>query len=96
MITNNLLHEQYDTFRENIKYYRKKLNLTQEELAEKADISISYIKQIESNKEFKNVSLTVILKLSKALDVSVDKLFIIKIKTSVWRFFKFLHYDIHF
>ncbi|MBE6159705.1 MAG: helix-turn-helix transcriptional regulator [Lactobacillales bacterium] len=83
MITNNLLHEQYDTFRENIKYYRKKLNLTQEELAEKADISISYIKQIESNKEFKNVSLTVILKLSKALDVSVDKLFIIKIKTSV-------------
>ena len=83
MITNNLVHEQYDTFRENIKYYRKKLNLTQEELAEKADISISYIKQIESNKEFKNVSLTVILKLSKALEVSVDKLFIIKIKTSV-------------
>ena len=83
MITNNLLHEQYDTFRENVKYYRKKLKLTQEELAEKADISISYIKQIESNKEFKNVSLTVILKLSKALDVSVDKLFIIKIKTSV-------------
>lgn len=83
MITNNLLHEQYDTFRENVKYYRKKLNLTQEELAEKADISISYIKQIESNKEFKNVSLTIILKLSKALDVSVDKLFIIKIKTSV-------------
>lgn len=82
MITNNLLHEQYDTFRENVKYYRKKLDLTQEELAEKADISISYIKQIESNKEFKNVSLTVILKLSKALEVSVDKLFIIKIKTS--------------
>lgn len=83
MITNNALHEQYDTFRENIKYYRKRNNLTQEELAEKADISISYIKQIESNKEYKNVSLTVILKLSKALDVSVDKLFIIKIKTSV-------------
>lgn len=83
MITNNLLHDQYNTFKENIKYYRKKLNLTQEELAEKADISISYIKQIESNKEYKNVSLTVILKLSKALEVSVDKLFIIKIKTSI-------------
>ena len=87
MITNNLLNEQYDTFRENVKYYRKRLNLTQEELAEKSDLSISYIKQIESNKEFKNVSLTVILKLSKALDVSVDKLFIIKIKTSDWRFY---------
>ena len=82
MITNNVIHKQYETFSENIKYYRKKLNLTQEELAEKSDLSISYIKQIESNKEFKNVSLTVILKLSKALDVSVDKLFIIKIKTS--------------
>jgi transcriptional regulator with XRE-family HTH domain len=82
MITNNLLHEQYDTFKKNIKYYRKKLNLTQEELAEKADLSISYIKQIESNKEYKNVSFTVILKLSKALDVSVDKLFVIKVTNS--------------
>lgn len=80
MIDNNLLHEQYETFRGNIKYYRKKQHLTQEQLAEKSDLSISYIKQIESNKEFKNVSLTVILKLSKALDVSVDKLFIIEIK----------------
>ncbi|MBP3460893.1 MAG: helix-turn-helix transcriptional regulator [Bacilli bacterium] len=80
MIDNSLINEQYDTFRENIKYYRKKLNLTQEELAEKSDLSISYIKQIESNKEYKNVSLTVILKLSKALGVSVDKLFIITIK----------------
>lgn len=83
MITNNILHEQYNNFRNNIKYYRKLNNLTQEELAEKTDLSISYIKQIESNKEFKNVSLTVILKLSKALDVSVDKLFIIRIKTNV-------------
>ena len=82
MITNNILHEQYDTFKKNIKYYRKKLNLTQEQLAEKADLSMSYIKQIESNKEYKNVSFTVILKLSKALDVSVDKLFVIKVKNS--------------
>lgn len=80
MITNRALHEQYNTFKDNVKYYRKKMCLTQEELAEKADLSISYIKQIESTKEFKNVSLTVILKLSKALDVSVDKLFIIRVK----------------
>ena len=83
MITNNNTHEQYNNFRKNIKYYRKLNNLTQEQLAEKTDLSISYIKQIESNKEFKNVSLTVILKLSKALNVSVDKLFVIKIKTNV-------------
>ena len=82
VITNSILHEEYDNFKQNIKYYRKKLNLTQEDLAEKADLSISYIKQIESNKEFKNVSFTVILKLSKALNVSVDKLFVIKVKNS--------------
>lgn len=80
MITNNLINEQYNTFRKNIKFYRKMLNLTQEELAEKTDLSTSYIKQIESNKEFKNVSLIVILKLSMALGVSIDKLFIIEIK----------------
>ena len=81
MITNSSINEQYNTFRENIKFYRKNLNLTQEDLAEMADLSISYIKQIESTKEFKNISLTVILKLSKALNVSVDKLFIIRIKS---------------
>ncbi len=79
-ITNNILHEEYITFKDNIKYYRKLRNLTQEDLAEKADVSISYIKQIESNKEYKNVSLTVILKISKALDISVDKLFILRVK----------------
>ena len=83
MITNKDLHKQYNTFRMNIKYYRKLNKMSQEDLAEKTDLSISYIKQIESNKEFKNVSLTVILKLSKALNISVDKLFVIKIKTNV-------------
>ena len=75
MIDNSLINEQYDTFRENIKYYRKKLNLTQEELAEKSDLSISYIKQIESNKNYTNVTLTVLLKISKALNKSLEELF---------------------
>ena len=44
-------------------------------LAEKAELSISYIKQIESCKEYKNVTLTSILKLSKALDIPVNELF---------------------
>ena len=44
-------------------------------LAEKADLSISYIKQIESGSEFKNVSLTAMLKLSKALGITVRDLF---------------------
>ena len=40
----------YTTLIKNIKYYRIKANLTQEQLAEKADLSTSYIKQIESGK----------------------------------------------
>ncbi len=75
MITNNDISIQYDVFRKNIKYYRKKNNLTQEKLAELSNVSESYIKEIESNKEFTNVSLTIIFKISKALGVSVEKLF---------------------
>lgn len=75
MITNNDISIQYDVFRKNIKYYRKKNNLTQEKLAELSNVSESYIKEIESNKEFTNVTLTIIFKISKALGVSVEKLF---------------------
>jgi transcriptional regulator with XRE-family HTH domain len=49
--------------------------MTQEELAEKSDISISYVKQIESGKDYKNISLTIMLKLSKALNISIRDLF---------------------
>lgn len=51
------------------------MNLTQEELAEICDISISYIKQIESNKNYTNMTLTILLKISKALNKSLEDLF---------------------
>lgn len=76
MITNKDLNEQYSLFAENIKANRRRLKLTQEELAERSDISVSYIKQIESGKDFKNLSLTVMLKLSKALDTDIQHLFL--------------------
>ena len=75
MITNKDLNEQYSLVAQNIKFNRQRLNLTQEELAEKSDISISYIKQIENGKYYKNVSLTTMLKLSKALDTNIHSLF---------------------
>lgn len=75
MISNRDLDHQYAVFTNNVKYYRKKNNLTQEDLAELADLSTSYIKQIESCNEFKNISLTTILKISKALNVGVNSLF---------------------
>lgn len=75
MIDNKDLITQYSIFSRNIKTYRKQCMLTQEMLAEKADLSISYIKQIESGNEFKNVTLTSMLKLSKALGITVRDLF---------------------
>ena len=48
---NNDILNNYNIFSNNVKYYRNKLNLTQEQLAEKANCSISYIEQIESCKE---------------------------------------------
>ena len=75
MLSNLNMINQYTIFSNNIRYYRRKKGLTQEMLAEKAELSISYIKQIESCKEYKNVTLTSILKLSKALDIPVNELF---------------------
>ena len=58
MISSKEIIEQYSTISENIKFYRKKTNLSQEQLAEKSDLIISYIKQLESGKIFKNINLT--------------------------------------
>ena len=78
MITNKDLLRQYLIFSNNVKYFRKQKNLTQEELVELADLSISYVKQIESCRDFKNLTLTTMLKISKALDTTITKLFYIE------------------
>lgn len=74
-LENRELVTEYNVFCQNVKYYRKLNHFTQEILAEKSDLSISYIKQIESGIEFKNVSLTTMLKIAKALNIHVHDLF---------------------
>lgn len=81
MIGNKELMDEYNIFANNVRFYRKKLHYTQEILAEKADISISYIKQIESRKEYKNISLSMMQRLAKTLNVSIQQLFTIEEKT---------------
>ena len=76
MISSKEIIDQYSIISENIKIYRKNSNLSQEQLDEKSDLSISYIKQLESGKIFKNITLTTLLKLSKALNISINKLFL--------------------
>lgn len=75
MINNKNLDEKYVIFSNNVRTLRRNRHLTQENLAELSDLSTSYIKQIESGKEYKNVSLTTLLNISKALNVSIEHLF---------------------
>jgi putative transcriptional regulator len=59
----------------NIRFYRKKLNLTQEDMAGKLNVSRQTINAIENNKY--NPSLELAIKLSRLLDVTVEGLFTI-------------------
>lgn len=63
-----------DIFSENVKRYRKLKGLSQEKLAELADLHRTYIGGIEINK--RNVSLINIEKIAKALDVEPHLLLI--------------------
>ncbi len=74
-MTNKDLLKQYLIFTNNVKKIRKRKNLTQEDLAEISDLSISYVKQIESSKDYKNLTLTTMLKISKALNTTISNLF---------------------
>jgi transcriptional regulator with XRE-family HTH domain len=61
-----------------IKSERQKLGITQEELAEKVDISKNFMSLIENGK---NMSVETLLKIANAFGVSVDYLLSDTIKT---------------
>ena len=60
------------TFGENLKRIRKEMKLTQAEIAKEIGISQSYIADIERNR--KNISLAVVLRIAKGLNISVNEL----------------------
>lgn len=61
-------------FGNNLKYYRRIKNLTQEELAEQLDIAdYHYISKIENGKC--NITFKTIYKISNALNIEIHKLF---------------------
>ena len=74
MISNKIFFQKYTILSSNIKVYRLKNNLTQEKLAEKADLSTSYIKQLEAGKEYKNITFASILKIATALNIDITEL----------------------
>ena len=44
-----------NTFTENLKFYRKKTGLSQQQLAEKCDIATNYLSEIERGQKFPSV-----------------------------------------
>lgn len=65
----------YDIVRKNIKKYRKMANLTQQELADKIDVSMHYISQIESAKPNKYFTLVIIGRIADVLNIDIRQLF---------------------
>jgi len=64
----------YKIIRHNIKKYRLIRNMTQAELAEKADLTHDYIRQIESDKVANTFSVQTLYDISIALDVDMSVL----------------------
>ena len=64
----------YEIISHNIKIYRKKSGLTQEELAEKIDYSLSFIRGIESNYQ-QTFSIGAIYRIALVLEIEFTKLF---------------------
>lgn len=74
----------YDLVSKNIKYFRLHNNskfssygkMTQEQLAEKADLSHSLISNIESTKVQQSFSIAVLYRISKVLEVDIKEFFV--------------------
>ena len=72
--------ELFKVIGKNIKYYRQlysleKEKMTQEKLAELADVSIALIGNLESEKIDQGLSVFTLWKISKALEIPVENLF---------------------
>ena len=65
----------YDVIRFNIKKYRKEKGITQAELAELSDLSVDYIRKIESFKRRKSFSIAALTRIAVALDIDITSFF---------------------
>lgn len=61
-------------FSDNVKFYRKKLGISQEKLAERSNLSTNYVGSIESKK--KRVNIDTIEKLAIGLQIEPSELLI--------------------
>ena len=67
--------ELYQVIGSNIKYYREKAGLTQIQLSEKLQISISYLSKIEASGCTKSLSISVLNHIANTLGVDIKEFF---------------------
>ncbi|WP_053026300.1 helix-turn-helix domain-containing protein [Staphylococcus haemolyticus] len=60
------------TFGENLKAIRKRMKLTQQEMADRMNISRTYLSDLENRN--KSISIITLLDISKRLNISVNEL----------------------
>lgn len=65
----------YGVIGSNIKHYREQSKLTQVQLAEQAEISISYLSKIEAAGCNKSLSISVLNQIANALNVEIIEFF---------------------
>ena len=65
----------FNIIRYNIKKYREKVGLTQQELADKAGVTMNYIAKIESKKMQRGFTIVVLGRIADALEIDIRKLF---------------------
>ena len=72
------MRKNYDVYKnisEKIKEYRKEQGLTQLELAEKVNISISYLSKIEATNCNKSFSLDILIEIANVLEKDLKDFF---------------------
>lgn len=67
--------ELYRAIGQNIKFYREKAHLTQQELAEAAKLSLSYISKIEASGCDKSMSISALNQIANALGIEISEFF---------------------
>ena len=67
--------ELYRIISTNIKYYREQRKLTQVQLAEQAEISVSYLSKIEAIGCEKSLSISVLNQIANVLGVEISEFF---------------------
>lgn len=65
----------FNVIRYNIKRIREIENLTQQQLADKAGITMNYLSKIESTKMQRGLSIVILGRLADALEVDIRDLF---------------------